>query len=326
MEASVIVTYRCNARCHMCNVWQYPSEPSQEIQPHVLERLPGLKFCNITGGEPFIREDIDEIVQVLKKKADRVVISTNGYFTDYILSVARKNPDVGIRISIEGLPSANDELRGLKDGFDHGIRTLLELKRMGLKDIGFGITVSDRNARDMIELYQLAKSMDVEFATAVVHNSYYFHKYDNEITKKDEVIACFKELIDELLKTRRVKNWFRAYFNYGLINYIRGRPRLLPCEAGTENFFVDPWGEIRPCNGLEEDIWMDSMGNLNEKSFKEIWNSPKAEEVRGKVRTCPKNCWMIGTAAPVMKKYIRVPLKWVIKNKIRSIMGKSKCL
>ncbi len=326
MEASVIVTYRCNARCHMCNVWQYPTEPSQEIQPHVLERLPALKFCNITGGEPFIREDIDEIVQVLKKKADRVVISTNGYFTDRILGVARKNPDVGIRISIEGLPSANDELRGLKDGFDHGIRTLLELKRMGLRDIGFGITVSDRNAQDMIELYQLARSMDVEFATAVVHNSYYFHKYDNEIAKKDEVIACFGELIDELLKTRRVKNWFRAYFNYGLINYIRGRPRLLPCEAGTENFFVDPWGEIRPCNGLEEDIWMDSMGNLNDKPFEEIWLSPKAEEVREKVKNCPKNCWMIGTAAPVMKKYIRVPLKWVVKNKIRSIMGKSPCL
>jgi radical SAM protein with 4Fe4S-binding SPASM domain len=276
-----------------------------------------------TGGEPFLREDIEEIVCVLRKKARRVVVSTNGYFTDRILEVARKNRDIGIRISIEGLAAANDELRGIRDGFDRGLRTLLELKRMGIRDIGFGITVSDRNARDMIELYQLAKAMNLEFATAVIHNSYYFHKYDNEIENKDEVIACFEELIGELLRTRRVKNWFRAYFNYGLINYIRGEPRLLPCEAGSENFFVDPRGEVRPCNGLEESIWMESMGNLNEKSFDEIWNGEKAKEVRSKVKDCPKNCWMIGTAAPVMKKYVWKPTIWILKNKFLGRYGQS---
>lgn len=321
MEAAVIVTYRCNARCHMCNVWKYPTKKEEEIKPEILRKLPNLDFCNITGGEPFLREDMDEIISVLKTKAKRIVISTNGYFTEKILSAARKNRDIGIRISIEGLPAANDELRGLKNGFDHGIRTLLELQRMGLRDIGFGITVSDRNAKDMMELYQLAKSMNLEFATAAVHNSYYFHKYDNEIKNKAEVSECFKELIAEMLKSKAVKNWFRAYFNYGLVNYIEGNKRLLPCEAGTENFFVDPWGEIRPCNGLEENIWMDSMGNLNEKSFEDIWNGEKAKEIRQKVRNCPKNCWMIGTVAPVMKKYIRAPLAWVIKMKLKSMAG-----
>jgi radical SAM protein with 4Fe4S-binding SPASM domain len=306
----------------MCNVWKHPTEPAEEIRPGVLTKLPPLKFCNITGGEPFLRDDIEEIVGVVRGKARRVVISTNGYFTERILDVARKNRDIGIRISIEGLAAANDELRGLRDGFDRGLRTLLELDRMGLTDIGFGITVSDRNARDMIELYELAKAMNLEFATAAVHNSYYFHKHDNVITRTDEVARCFEELIRELLKTRRVKNWFRAYFNYGLINYIKGRPRLLPCEAGTENFFVDPWGEVRPCNGMEEGIWMESMGNLNEKSFEEIWDSEKAREVREKVSYCPKNCWMIGTAAPVMKKYFHVPLWWVVKNKLRTLLGK----
>lgn len=320
------MTYRCNARCYMCNTWKYPTKPEEEIKPKILEKLPALNFCNITGGEPFLRDDIEDIVNVLKKRAKRIVISTNGFFTEKILRLVKKHRDIGIRISIEGLPAANDELRGLKDGFDRGLRTLLELKRMGMKDIGFGITVSDRNAKDMIELYQLAKSMNLEFATAVVHNSYYFHKYDNEIKNKDEVNECFKELIIELLKSKRIKNWFRAYFNYGLINYIKGNKRLLPCEAGTENFFVDPWGEIRPCNGLEENIWMDSMGNLNEKSFEEIWNGEKAKEIREKVKTCPKNCWMIGTAAPVMKKYIKAPLQWVVINKIRSMRDKEICL
>ncbi len=109
------------------------------------------------------------------------------------------------------MPAANDELRGIKDGFDHGLRTILELQRLGLKDIGFGITVSDRNTRDMLELYQLAKALGVEFATAAVHNSYYFHKQDNLIHDRDTVTACFRELIGELLRTKKPKNWFRAY-------------------------------------------------------------------------------------------------------------------
>jgi radical SAM protein with 4Fe4S-binding SPASM domain len=328
MEAAIITTYRCINKCVMCNIWKYPTKIEEEFKPQVLEKLPKLKFANITGGEPFLREDIEEIVSILLKKADRVVISTNGYFTEKIVDVAKKfkNKNFGIRISIEGLPAANDELRGLKDCFDHGLRTLLQLQKIGLKDIGFGITVSDRNAKDMLELYQLAKAMNVEFATACVHNSYYFHKWDNQITKKQEVIECFEELINELLKTNRIKNWFRAYFNYGLVNYIKGNPRFLPCGAGTDMFFLDPFGEIRPCNGMDTDSLDNSMGNLNEKTFEEIWYSEKAKMIREKVKNCPKNCWMIGTASPAMKKYILKPLLWVIKNKLKVLFGKRVCV
>ena len=325
MEAAIITTYRCPNRCHMCNVWKHPTPVEEEFKPSLLEKLPRLQFANVTGGEPTVREDLDEILDVLRRKADRIVISTNGFLTERILGLARRHPGIGLRISIEGLPAANDELRGVKDGFDHGLRTLLELQRMGVKDIGFGITVSDRNAKDMLELYQLARSLNVEFATAAVHNSYYFHKYDNRITRQDEVAASFRELINELLKTWKIKNWYRAYFNAGLIQYIQGRPRRLPCEAGTENFFLDPWGEIRPCNGMEEGIWCESMGNLHRQTFEEIWNGPKAAEIREKVKHCPKNCWMIGTAAPVMKKYFRNPTLWVLRNKWRVATGRPAC-
>jgi Fe-coproporphyrin III synthase len=322
MEAAIVTTYRCNCKCHMCNTWQYPTRSEEEIKPDLLNKLPNLDFCNITGGEPFLRNDLEDFVAVLKKKSRRVVISTNGYFTNKIVDLARKNRDIGVRISIEGLPAANDELRGIKDGFDHGLRTLLELQRLGLKDIGFGITVSDRNAKDMLELYQLAKALNVEFATAVVHNSYYFHKVDNRISNKPEVEECFCELIEELLKTRRLKNWFRAYFNYGLMNYIEGRPRFLPCRAGNDLFFLDPSGQIFPCNGMEEGVWLNSFGNLRNQSFEDLWNGEKAKEIRAKVARCPKNCWMIGTAAPAIKKSIAKPLLWVLVNKVRLIMGK----
>ncbi|MFA7316515.1 MAG: radical SAM protein [Sulfuricella sp.] len=316
MEACLIVTYRCNAKCYMCNTWQHPSNKNEEYSPTLVDKLPdGLNFINITGGEPFLRADIEEIVEKALTKTKRLVISSNGYFTDRIIKLFEKFGNrVGIRISIEGLPAANDELRGIKDGFDHGLRTLTTLHGMGIKDIGFGMTVSDRNANDMLELFRLANAMGLEFATATTHNSFYFHKNDNGYQNREKVAAAFEEIAEELLKTNKPKNWFRAYFNMGLANKARGNPRPLPCEVGTDMFFVDPFGNVLPCNGSDEPM---IMGSLHEQSFDRIWNSERAAEIRGQVAQCQKQCWMIGSAAPAMKKRISVPMQWVLQNKLK---------
>ncbi|MBQ1185789.1 MAG: radical SAM protein [Muribaculaceae bacterium] len=322
-DISIITTYRCPMRCQMCNIWQNPTKKEEEITAKDLKILPNFKFVNITGGEPFVREDLGEIVELMFTKSPRIVISTSGWFEDRVIDIAKHFPNIGIRLSIEGMKAKNDELRGREGGFEKGVRTLRRLREMGIKDVGFGITVSNHNSADMLELYELAKELDMEFATAAFHNSFYFHKYDNVITNKDEVTSNFMKLIEMQLREPHPKSWFRAYFNMGLINYINGGKRLLPCEAGTVNFFIDPWGEVYPCNGLEESKWKKSMGNIRKaEKFEDIWFSKEADEVRELVRTCPKNCWMVGTASPVMKKYIHKPAMWVLDNKVRTIFGK----
>lgn len=296
----------------MCNIWKNPSKKSEEVKPEDLESLPKMKATNLTGGEPFMREDIDDILDVLLPKTKRLVFSTNGFFTDRILDITERYPEIGIRISIEGLPKVNDELRGIKNGFDRGIRTLIELLSRGFKDVGFGITVSDANAKDLLELYHLAKAMKVEFATAVLHNSHYFHIFDNKIEEVDEISNEFKKLINELLKSRRPKDWYRAYFNYGIINRVKGGKRLLPCRMGTDAFFIDPYGDVLPCNGMDKKM---SMGNLKEKNFDEIWNSKRANEIRKIILNCDKRCWMIGSVSPAMKKDFWKVTKWVARHK-----------
>lgn len=323
MDGSIIVTYRCPMRCKMCDIWNNPTKPEEEFKPELLKKLPKMRSVNITGGEPFVREDIEEIVKILLTKTDRIVFSTSGYFSDKIIALAKKYPQIGYRISIEGLSCKNDELRGRAGGFDKGLRTLLELRRLGIKDIGFGITVSNNNSADMLDLYELNRNLKMQFATASFHNSFYFHKYDNKVTNIDEVCGNFDELIQRLMKENSPKSWFRAFFNLGLINYIKGGRRMLPCEAGSENFFIDPHGNVLPCNGMEKSCWFDTMGNLNDvETFDEIWNSEKAKAVREKVAHCPKNCWMIGSVSPVMKKYMPNILPWIVKNKLRVVMGK----
>jgi len=315
VEAAIVVTYRCNARCYMCNTWKYPTSVEEEFKPSDLNSLPSLKFVNITGGEPFLREDLPEIIEVVRQKTKRIVVSTNGYFTDRVISLARRFPDIGFRISIEGLPSANDELRGLKDGFDRGLRTLLKLREIGCQDIGFGITVSDRNADDLLELAELADAMGFELATAVVHNSYYFHKHDNHIDDPARVAARFEELARRQVFSSAPKKWFRAWFNMGLANKARGGGRALPCAMGSDMFFVDPFGIIRPCNGMRDEDG-SAMGSLKESSFGDIWSSEVAGRIRQQVDCCDQECWMIGSVAPAMKRNLIVPALWVARAKM----------
>ncbi|MGB0065379.1 MAG: radical SAM protein [Terracidiphilus sp.] len=311
---SIISTYRCNAKCNMCNIWRFPTRPADEVGVEVYEKLPQMDALNLTGGEALLRNDLDEIVTVLKTKARRIVISSNGWFVNRTVRLFKKHGNsIGIRISIEGLSHANDGIRGMPKGFDNAIRILTTLHSMGITDIGFGLTIQDANANDVKELYQLAKMMDVEFATAALHNSFYFHKQDNRLDSKQDAIAALKELAADLLHSKRPKDWFRAYFNYGLINYLQGRERLLPCRMAHDAFFLEPNGDVLPCNGMDHPM---PLGNLRHQSWDEIWYSEAAEKVREAVRNCPKQCWMMGSVGQEIKKHPIKPLKWVMEHKL----------
>ncbi len=88
---------------------------------------------------------------------------------------------------------------------------------------------------------------------------------------------------------------------------------MLPCDMSKNSFFIDPFCDVIPCNGMEK---KSVMGNLKEQSWDELWNSQQAEKVRDCARNCTRNCWMIGSASPAMHKYIWVPGWWVVKHKI----------
>ncbi|MCX7994757.1 MAG: radical SAM protein [candidate division WOR-3 bacterium] len=326
MECAVITTYRCNARCKMCYSWANPTKPEEEFRPEILKKIPeGMVRLNVTGGEPTLRKDIIEILEILNTKAKKLELSTNGYFTKILVDIGKRFPDIRIRISVEGLPKLNDELRGIKNGFDHALRSILELKALGLKDIGFAIVISDKNIYDLLYLYQLCCSLGLEFSQSTMHNSFYFFKHDNKIEDLKIINEKMEDFIKQLLLSKRknvklrIKDWFRAYINAGLIRYMNGKERAIPCYAGTESFFVDPWGRILACNGSESP-WV--MGDLNTQDFDEVWHSVEASKVRELVKNCKRNCWMTGSSVPAMRKNIIQPFYWVLKNKIRLLLNR----
>ncbi len=311
MDGILAVTYRCNCRCIMCNTWQHPSDRTREIRAAELANLPQMVRLNITGGEPFIREDLAEILDVVKKKAKRVVISSNGMLTDRTLKIMSRHRDVGVRISFDGVGATHDAVRGVTGIHGKALATLKGLKGIGIKDLGIAVTVSDKNARDLVPLYRLAEENGVELATAILHNAYYFHKQDNRIEDRELVERELKRLMGEFLRSSRPKDWFRAYFTRGIADHMHGRQRALKCTMAKDSFFVDPYGDVRPCNVMDF-----TFGNIREKTFREIWTGSEAQEARKRVDCCGENCWMIGSVGHLIRSRFWVPLAWIARNKL----------
>jgi MoaA/NifB/PqqE/SkfB family radical SAM enzyme len=231
----------------MCDIWRYPTRREEEISAEIVAKLPtGLGRINLTGGEPMLRDDIEELVKVLYGKCKKLEISTNGYFTERIIKVAQKYPNVMIRVSLEGLPKLNDDLRGIKDGFDHALRTILELKKTKVKDFGFSVVICDKNAADLIALYDLCSLLNIEFGNSTMHNSWYFHKSDNKIDDVEAAVSKEREFIAALLSSKRknlklrIKDWLRAYFNLNILLHLedKGNTLISKCCAGKDLFRI----------------------------------------------------------------------------------------
>ena len=144
-EAYLAVTFRCNCRCRMCDVWR--KDPVPEVEPSFYLRLPAsLKLVNLTGGEPFLRADLPEIAEAVTERCPGVTlhVSTNGLATDRIvessLRIRRVNRRVGVRISLDGLGAEHDRVRGVPGAFKKAEGTMQALQQAGLRDLGTAAT------------------------------------------------------------------------------------------------------------------------------------------------------------------------------------------
>lgn len=325
MDLTVISTYRCNSKCQMCYTWQNPTDAREEVSLETLAKLPkGFDNLNVSGGEPTLRKDLSEMIDILHPKARILEISSNGLHPERLLPIILKYPNIKIRFSVEGDELTNNKARGEVDGFNKKVQGLHMLKLAGGTDLGFATVIQDENADQLVWLYDMARSMGVELSTSALHNAWQFHKNDNYFYDQVQVAKEVEKLITAMLKTNNVKNWFRAYLNLGLIKKILGQDRLIKCTAGTDFIFIDPWSDVWACN-VRADL---PMGNLIKQSWGDIINSELAKQSCNKVAQCTQNCWMVTTARTAMRSKLLPmlpklqPLMWVLKNKIKIALGK----
>lgn len=311
---SIILTKRCNAKCKMCNCHMNPSREEDEFSVDMIEKLPQMKNTTLTGGEPFLRRDINQIVNELQRKTERILINTNGYFTETICSFAKKNPNVGIRISIDGSEETHNTIRGVPNIYKHSMNTLNELiKIRGKHDIGIAFCVQDCNYMELFPMFEWANKRGLEFGFTVVQNASYFNKNDNEITKNQEIIAELEKLKKGYLKGINPRKWARAYFVEGAEKYVNNEPKPLKCDAGRTSFFVNPYGLVMPCNDFPQDM---IMGDLKTQTWDEIMNSEQGKKIANTCENCSVNCWSICNMGSRMRKSIFQIGAWIITKKI----------
>jgi hypothetical protein len=201
------------------------------------------------------------------------------------------------------------------------------LREAGGTDLGFAMVIQDENVDQLVNVYEFARKEGFELATSTLHNAWQFYKNDNYFYDRKAVARKVEGLISAMLRSPKPKNWFRAYLNLGLIEKILGHDRLIPCSAGKDFAFIDPWSDVWACN-VRSDL---PMGNLARESWNEIMNSEAAQQTRKKVASCGQNCWMVTTARTAMRSNLvpqlpkGEPLLWVIKNKLKVSIGKSIC-
>lgn len=328
MDLTVVSTFRCNSKCQMCYIWKNPTEPKEEVSLETLSKLPGgFDNLNVSGGEPTLRKDLAELADLLHPKARVMEISSNGLHPERLVPIIKKYPDIKVRFSLEGDELTSNRIRGEKDGYATKVAGLRMLQEAGGTDLGFAFVIQDENVDQLVQTYELAKSMGFELATSTLHNAWQFYKNDNYFYDRVNVARQVEGLVTSLLKSGKVKNWFRAYLNLGLIEKILGHPRLIPCTAGTDFAFIDPWSDVWACN-VRSDL---PMGNLARQSWEEILASGTTRNSVGKVAACEQNCWMVTTARTAMRSNIIPqapklgPMFWVLKNKLKLSLGKSIC-
>jgi len=321
----------CNAKCQMCTVWQM--KKGYEMPAHQYSKLPKtLNEINVTGGEPFLRKDLVEVIEAIYRnnKNVRFVFSSNGLLPDLIAEKTREilelGATTGIRISVDGIGEMHEKSRGIPGAFDKTMASVEKLKQIGLKDLGLAFTLADSNVGELEKVYDLAtKELGIEFTfCGITHNSkILFGNNINKPLQNLEQIKYQTELLaNKNLRSFDIKKWFRAYYNSGIFHHAKTGSRDVHCSAGTAFFYMHPNGDIFPDMVLDK-----KFGNLEELPFNEIWFGEEAEEFRkwiADVHNCSNQCWMVCTVAPWMRNNKFKLILWIIKNKLNSHLGKFK--
>ncbi|MDO8599614.1 MAG: radical SAM protein [bacterium] len=324
VDCVVAVTYLCNSRCTMCDFWKETRKPTVTLDDY--RKLPRtLRDINVSGGEPFLHPQIVDIVRILHETCPkaRITISTNGFLTDLTLKRVRAIqeflPSIGIRISIDGVDDMHERVRRIPQALEKDLETLRQLKAIGITDLGLAYTMSEENAEHLTKVYELARTEGVDFTSAVAQSSdfYFGGKQIERRAAADAIAREFDAVIASQLRSTRPKQWVRAFFTNGLKVLALENIQVLPTRAGTDFFFLDPFGNVYPSV-----IHPAEMGNLiGVASFADLWQSPDAAKARAVVRNWKRPYWMVCTARTSIRRHAFRVIAWILKSKIAMMGG-----
>jgi MoaA/NifB/PqqE/SkfB family radical SAM enzyme len=245
------LTYRCNARCTICNYWKHPSRPVDEMSlPQIREGIAraysyGTRLVNFTGGEPTLRSDLEDIVASASAAGMWTSMVTNGSRLTRERIRALKSAGLdNLLISFDSLsPEIHDEHRGIPGLHARVVRSLEWLREdflTGHRSGGLMCVITRHNVSALEDVVRFADSHGVY----VLFQPYHANKTGDPglASSPDDgrirTITALKDTSTNMLNSRS--------YLAELARFYRGR-RGAPCHAGFKYFSVDPYGYMHPC-------------------------------------------------------------------------------
>jgi radical SAM protein with 4Fe4S-binding SPASM domain len=302
----ISTTYACNAKCMMCNLHEfYRDQPDlvgkESDLTAVIEHLKtsltlkSISHIDLTGGEPFIRKDLQRFISQLfdLPAVDLVTINTNGILTKkiaddvtVILAGLKPHQRFSLSVSIDGIGDLHDTIRGVPGIFSKIEKTIAALVALGDKHPQFTlrsnavIQPANIHAIDNIKAYWQKNNISGSFG--VIQAPFYTHTAPKNTENN---IRKFTSQDVSAIKAATPKS-------RGMNHYLdRGWVRPLHCFAGYSAMCIDPFGTLYPCNFLTgNDAY--AMGSIHDKGIDAVWTSSRATEIRKKIKKCPyTHCW-----------------------------------
>jgi len=168
-KLTLMLTYRCNFRCKICNIWQreIKNELTLEEFGRFFNRSNRFSWINLSGGEIFLRSDFIEIIKAIFKNCPNLYLldfPTNGFFPVSIFKNVKeilklKPPKLLVTISIDGPRQLHDELRGVAGSWEKALETFKRLRTIRNKNFNvfFGLTLSQYNQNKLFQTFYTVK-------------------------------------------------------------------------------------------------------------------------------------------------------------------------
>jgi len=313
MKLTFAVTYWCQYRCATCNIWQ--RKPVDELTTDeilaFIARNRKFVWADVTGGEIFLRPDIADLIEAMIVEWRSLAVlhfPTNGFLTDRITAaarrLARRGPTLVATVSVDGDEALNDELRGIKGGFERQMATFRGLREIpGVRAV-LGMTLSAANAGAFDRTFEACSRACPGLRIEDIHiNAAQFsdHYYGN--TGVDRVTAP-PDAVRDAVRRQRARlgwrptpaAWLERQFLSRLETFLTTGRTPMPCHALRSSCFVDPWGTVFPCL-----TYSRPMGELRRTGMDlaPIWESAAVRGVQGEIwkGQCPQ-CWTACDAYP----------------------------
>jgi len=265
----------------------------------IFDQMRELIVVKITGGEPFLREDLPELLDYfINKRGLLVQLTSNGLLTDRIVKAVSQfaNPRLHICISLDGVGKFVDEMRGIPGFYNTVLDTLRGLKKISERKRFFLAINQTIFAKELSQIGRLRFALS-ELGIGNIHYSVEHNLFDPKWSE-DEKKNYWKNVPENTLLSVKnevrqfpIKNRMRrAIYNYyfrGLENRV-GKGLKKPnfkCTALSSYFRMYPTGDILTCSVITKPV-----GNLRNEDFMKVWRSSDLERARRVVNKC-EGCW-----------------------------------